>query len=508
MIIPAIKNSERLAKITACFLTFGSDPLDNINKLTALCGKELGAACALYNRYEGGMLHSWGLWNPPPGYKAIDRADGHICYDVIRELRHEVFLVRNLQLSPYADSDANVRLYNLQSYMGAAAVLDDQCVGSLCVVFQHDFNPDESDKNLLLLLAQAIGIEEKRKQVCDLLNNEKEMMEKLTGNIGAGLVLISPDYQVLWANKVIRDIFGHVEGKKCHLAFNQQFGICLDCGVKKVLEENLPEYVHEQTGKDINGRQIWSKIIATPLRNAAGAVDSVLEVVLPITEYKMLEQAQLRLITELKNALIEVKKLSGMLPICSSCKKIRDDEGYWKQIETYIKDHSEAQFSHSICPQCAQQLYSDFLKHRELADKLSFRIVPEKNLIHVMCNGHFSVEDIKKGAVTLYADPQFRQGMDSIVDLSRATLEIDFDKFNNLASFIKVNEKMRGKCRVAVIVTSDVIYAIIRMISIFAATSTMSIYPFNRYDEAVAWINQARDGNRIISLDISSESSG
>ena len=340
-----------------------------------------------------------------------------------------MFLVRNLQLSPYADSDANVRLYNLQSYMGAAAVLDDQCVGSLCVVFQHDFNPDESDKNLLLLLAQAIGIEEKRKQVCDMLNNEKEMMEKLTGNIGAGLVLISPDYQVLWANKVIRDIFGHVEGKKCHLAFNQQFGICLDCGVKKVLENNLPEYVHEQTGKDINGRQIWSKIIATPLRNAAGAVDSVLEVVLPISEYKMLEQAQLRLITELKNALIEVKKLSGMLPICSSCKKIRDDEGYWKQIETYIKDHSEAQFSHSICPQCAQQLYSDFLKHRELADKLSFRIVPEKNLIHVMCNGHFSVEDIKKGAVTLYADPQFRQGMDSIVDLSRATLEIDFDKF-------------------------------------------------------------------------------
>ena len=84
MIIPAIKNSERLAKITACFLAFGSDPLDNINKLTALCGKELGAACALYNRYEGGMLHSWGLWNPPPGYKAIDRADGHICYDVIR----------------------------------------------------------------------------------------------------------------------------------------------------------------------------------------------------------------------------------------------------------------------------------------------------------------------------------------------------------------------------------------------------------------------------------------
>ncbi|MBI4792190.1 MAG: PAS domain-containing protein [Deltaproteobacteria bacterium] len=506
MIIPAI-NSDRLAKTTACFLTFSSDPLDNINKLTALCGEELGAACALYNRFDNGMLRSWGLWNPPPGYKTFDRADGHICYDVIRKPRHDVYLVRNLQLSPYADSDANVRLYNLQSYMGAAAILDDQCVGSLCVVFQHDFNPDESDKNLLLLLAQAISIEEKRKQVGDLLNGEKEKLEKMTGSIGAGLVIISPDYQVLWANKVIQDIFGHVEGKKCHLAFNRLSGICPDCGVRKVLENNLERYVHEQTGIDINGRQIWSKIIATPLRNGMGAVESVLEVVLPITESKMLEEAHLRLITELKNALIEVKKLSGMLPICSSCKKIRDDEGYWNQIEKYIRDHSEARFSHSICPQCARQLYADFLGARDFVDKLSFRIVPEKNLIHVMCNGHFSVEEIKKGAASLYADPQFRQGMDSIVDLSRATLEIDFDKFNALAAFIKANEQMRGKCRVGVIVTSDVIYAIIRMISIFAATSTMSIYPFNRYDEAVDWINQARDGNRITSLDIASKAS-
>ena len=63
---------------------------------------------------------------------------------------------------------------------------------------------------------------------------------------------------------------------------------------------------------------------------------------------------------ELKEALSKVKILSGFLPICSSCKKIRDDKGYWNQIETYIGNHSEAEFTHGICPKCAKRLYPDF----------------------------------------------------------------------------------------------------------------------------------------------------
>ncbi|MGO9569112.1 MAG: response regulator, partial [Desulfomonilaceae bacterium] len=58
----------------------------------------------------------------------------------------------------------------------------------------------------------------------------------------------------------------------------------------------------------------------------------------------------------------QVKQLSGFLPICASCKKIRDDQGYWRQVEEYIREHSEAEFSHSICPECAKRLYPDFYK--------------------------------------------------------------------------------------------------------------------------------------------------
>jgi len=63
------------------------------------------------------------------------------------------------------------------------------------------------------------------------------------------------------------------------------------------------------------------------------------------------------LIARLQDALANVKKLSGLLPICSSCKKIRNDEGYWKQIEGYIAEHSEAVFTHGLCPDCLKKLY-------------------------------------------------------------------------------------------------------------------------------------------------------
>ena len=68
---------------------------------------------------------------------------------------------------------------------------------------------------------------------------------------------------------------------------------------------------------------------------------------------------------KLKKALDEVKTLKGIFPICSFCKKIRDDKGFWNQVEVYIKEHSEADFSHSICPKCAKKHYPEFVKSKD-----------------------------------------------------------------------------------------------------------------------------------------------
>lgn len=67
-----------------------------------------------------------------------------------------------------------------------------------------------------------------------------------------------------------------------------------------------------------------------------------------------------KLIAELQEAMAQIKTLSGMLPICASCKKIRNDKGYWERIESYIVKHSEAEFTHGICPDCMKKLYPEY----------------------------------------------------------------------------------------------------------------------------------------------------
>ncbi|MEJ2682924.1 MAG: hypothetical protein P8Z71_00820 [Candidatus Sulfobium sp.] len=74
---------------------------------------------------------------------------------------------------------------------------------------------------------------------------------------------------------------------------------------------------------------------------------------------KSAEEDRERLIVELRQALENVKKLSGMLPICASCKKIRDDKGYWEDVADYITGHSEVLFSHGLCPDCAEKTYEE-----------------------------------------------------------------------------------------------------------------------------------------------------
>ncbi len=72
-----------------------------------------------------------------------------------------------------------------------------------------------------------------------------------------------------------------------------------------------------------------------------------------------MQEALAAKVEELHKALEDIKTLRGIIPICANCKKIRDDKGYWNQVEVYVRKHSEAEFSHGICPDCAKKLYPD-----------------------------------------------------------------------------------------------------------------------------------------------------
>jgi len=101
------------------------------------------------------------------------------------------------------------------------------------------------------------------------------------------------------------------------------------------------------------------------LKEERDLINAVAERLGRVIERKRYEEERERLISQLKEALSKIKKLSGLLPICASCKKIRDDKGYWNKIESYISNHSEAEFSHGICPDCMKKLYPEYAKQTD-----------------------------------------------------------------------------------------------------------------------------------------------
>ena len=118
-------------------------------------------------------------------------------------------------------------------------------------------------------------------------------------------------------------------------------------------------YVYFKWQNVKKGMRIENRPILAILKQVAEIKKELTLAQAEIERRKALEREREKLIAELQQALSEIKTLQGFLPICASCKKIRDDEGYWQQIEQYIQDRSDAKFSHSICPECAKKLYPD-----------------------------------------------------------------------------------------------------------------------------------------------------
>jgi PAS domain S-box-containing protein len=142
-------------------------------------------------------------------------------------------------------------------------------------------------KTVVLGIARDIT---ERKKAEEALLAERDRLETVTESIGAGLAVISEDYRTLWANRVLKRIFGDVEGKICYSTYNRRSEICPRCGVREVFERGKDRAVHEQVGKDIDGKIIWSEIIATPIKDKSGKVTAAVELVVPVTERKNAEE--------------------------------------------------------------------------------------------------------------------------------------------------------------------------------------------------------------------------
>ncbi len=152
----------RLRRVNESFLQFSPDPIQNIQRLTALCGELIGGTCALYNRLDSDLLCMVGRWQAPPDLPLLDRAEGQICHDVLAHSPERIVVIRNLSSSAYRLTSPLVNRHGLQTYCGRTVSFDGQPRGVLAVLFAGDFEPGPGDRKLLSFCAAAIGIEEER----------------------------------------------------------------------------------------------------------------------------------------------------------------------------------------------------------------------------------------------------------------------------------------------------------------------------------------------------------
>lgn len=148
---------------------------------------------------------------------------------------------------------------------------------------------------------------------------------------------------LLWCNMI------HAEDKQIVL---QQ--------IARLLQGKTPSPIkHRLTHK--NGSICWVRNTSIPVFDPHGKLIAYDGLVVDISETEYAEAEQERLIAELRSALVMVKKLHNLLPICCSCKKVRDDKGYWKDIDDYIAEHFPTiSFTHGFCPDCAKRLYPEY----------------------------------------------------------------------------------------------------------------------------------------------------
>ena len=198
-----------------------------------------------------------------------------------------------------------------------------------------------------------------RKQAESLLKEREQLFRSLFEENYSAMLLIDPDSgAIVDANPAACTFYGYPKTVLTGMHITQintltPKEVFKEMEKAKAEERNYFDFCHRLGDGTIREVEVYSGPITI------GGQSMLCSVVHDVSARKAVEREKESLIEKLQKALSEVKTLRGFLPICASCKKIRDDKGYWNQIETYIRNHSEAEFSHGLCPECARKLYPE-----------------------------------------------------------------------------------------------------------------------------------------------------
>lgn len=202
------------------------------------------------------------------------------------------------------------------------------------------------------------------KQKTNALRNTEKKFRSVAESATDAIISINNRGKIVFWNKAAQNIFGYTEneiiGRSVTLLMPERYRVAHMEAMEKLGSTGETRVI----GKTVELRGMTKEGLEFPmeLSLATWGIENetfYTSIVRDISARKRLEQEKEESILKLADALAKVKTLSGLLPICSYCKKIRDDQGYYHQIESYIRDHSEANFSHGICPKCAKEHFPD-----------------------------------------------------------------------------------------------------------------------------------------------------
>ena len=212
-----------------------------------------------------------------------------------------------------------------------------------------------------------------RKRIESAIKDSETKFRSVAQSAKDAIITADKSGQIAFCNTAADKMFGYPEGEligqSISILMPERFRTAHEKGMARVTASGKSHLINEtveQFGITKDGREFPVELSLSNWRS--GDQTFYTGIIRDITERKQHEKEREALIDNLKKSLAKVRKLSGLLPICASCKKIRDDKGYWNQIEAYIRDHSEADFSHGICPECSRKLYPEY--HRRAAEKM------------------------------------------------------------------------------------------------------------------------------------------
>jgi PAS domain S-box-containing protein len=179
---------------------------------------------------------------------------------------------------------------------------------------------------------------------------------------------------ILSWNKAAERIYGYtadeIVGQSASILVPASRKVELESCLEKICRgEHVTWFDTVRVRKD--GTPVDVSVTISPIAGPTGEVIGASSIARDISNQRREEAERIKLIEELTEALAHAKTLRSLLPICASCKKIRDDHGYWQQLEVYFQEHAHIDFSHGLCPECTTRLYPEFAQHRTNSGKIS-----------------------------------------------------------------------------------------------------------------------------------------